>query len=946
MSNPIAQYTFIPWYRSGLSTQISTVENGRGVISADVYYKTDQSSNHVLGAHKSITLLGPGDVESINPQAIIKTEPRNGLTDFEANYLAHIEFYDEDFPWRYSPEISPSSSNKLLPWVFLLVLKEDEFVFEPINSAKPLQAIQITGAVPLSIPLEEAWAWAHVQVNKQLQVGAEDHEALRRELAELLSADPDAAFSRLICPRKLELNTQYHAFLIPLYESGRKAGLGEDPGVAGLAKAWVATDLTCKCPYYFHWEFGTSAQGDFETLARRLQPMSADELVTPTINIQSLSLDFQTELGSSAEPTKTLTFIAAYKAPGQSIPGWPDTLNPADTALKEALRNRINENATDENCDPIVNTPPMYGRWHAALGSLQTAAPAINSWIHTLNLDPKYRAVAGLGTEIIRKNQEKFMDIAWDQLGEVLEANQKLRQAQFAIEVNKKMLNKHIESLSSEDIVAITRPVHNRLKTGDITIAAEVASTALTASGTNAGLRKVLRRNGKSTQKLNNLIGADKRINHAQVMTRLNFKEISGAPAKPNPYALAMEGVPVVVNSGVQVQGNTYVSSEEVNLLNSLHQYDTNIPAGLSGNAGMFTTVKDTILSQIHPLKSLGERMMRIIPIPEIPAYAGTTVSRIQPVMAAPKFVEPMYEYLALLSKDFIIPGISGLKNNSVLLMEPNQAFIEAFMTGLNHEMARELLWREYPTDQRGTYFKQFWNPDDFLNLDNQIVDLEDIRPLDQWTGNLGTNKPAMSLMPAIVLVIRGDLLRKFPNTIIFAQKAKYDPYPSRKLEPDDPSNVRFPLFKAQIDPDITLLGFDITPAQARGNHSDAGYFFMFKERLGETRFGLDVLEPDPDTGVYDLDLNTWDDLSWRHLNPVDPDMVRFIHLNAGLGFSPAQSPDSSILYGNGGNAAHMAYILYQMPVLLGIAASGLLPPTGIPPLDDNAVFSSYHRIK
>ena len=26
--------------------------------------------------------------------------------------------------------------------------------------------------------------------------------------------------------------------------------------------------------------------------------------------------------------------------------------------------------------------------------------------------------------------------------------------------------------------------------------------------------------------------------------------------------------------------------------------------------------------------------------------------------------------------------------------------------------MGRELLWRDYPTDQRGTYFFRFWDPD------------------------------------------------------------------------------------------------------------------------------------------------------------------------------------------------------------------------------------------
>lgn len=38
------------------------------------------------------------------------------------------------------------------------------------------------------------------------------------------------------------------------------------------------------------------------------------------------------------------------------------------------------------------------------------------------------------------------------------------------------------------------------------------------------------------------------------------------------------------------------------------------------------------------------------------------------------------------------------------------QDFGDSNLVGLNHEMARELLWSEYPTDQRGTYFRQFWD--------------------------------------------------------------------------------------------------------------------------------------------------------------------------------------------------------------------------------------------
>ena len=42
--------------------------------------------------------------------------------------------------------------------------------------------------------------------------------------------------------------------------------------------------------------------------------------------------------------------------------------------------------------------------------------------------------------------------------------------------------------------------------------------------------------------------------------------------------------------------------------------------------------------------------------------------------------------------------------------LQTNRRFVEAYMVGLNVEMGRELLWRGFPTDQRGTCFAQFWD--------------------------------------------------------------------------------------------------------------------------------------------------------------------------------------------------------------------------------------------
>ena len=60
-------------------------------------------------------------------------------------------------------------------------------------------------------------------------------------------------------------------------------------------------------------------------------------------------------------------------------------------------------------------------------------------------------------------------------------------------------------------------------------------------------------------------------------------------------------------------------------------------------------------------------------------------------------------------------------------------------MVGLNHEFARELLWREYPTDQRGSYFRQFWDVRSFLAGPRRSPEalrerLRDIPELHTWS--------------------------------------------------------------------------------------------------------------------------------------------------------------------------------------------------------------------
>ena len=143
------------------------------------------------------------------------------------------------------------------------------------------------------------------------------------------------------------------------------------------------------------------------------------------------------------------------------------------------------------------------------------------------------------------------------------------------------------------------------------------------------------------------------------------------------------------------------------NVLDALPQV-TPVPA--FANAA---NVSAQIFQKIDPVVTFAKKLMVNIRILQNGIYVP--LPQLKPIMAYPEFTEAVYTYLLEISKNFILPNIDKLQDNSITLLENNQSFIEAFMVGMNHEMAKELLWNEYPTDQRGSYFRQFWNIDDSI---------------------------------------------------------------------------------------------------------------------------------------------------------------------------------------------------------------------------------------
>jgi hypothetical protein len=198
----------------------------------------------------------------------------------------------------------------------------------------------------------------------------------------------------------------------------------------------------------------------------------------------------------------------------------------------------------------------------------------------------------------------------------------------------------------------------------------------------------------------------------------------------------------------------------------------------------------------------------------------------LEPVLACPVFEQSMWEPLRNLSQEWLLPGLDKVANNTALLLKVNAPFVEAYLVGLNHEMARELLWREFPTDQRGTTFRRFWPALD------RVPGGGDIREIDTWARNapLGSNAPPGSVEP-LVLVVRGDLLRRYPNVSFYA--AREVTSGSTSVFQDEQA----PIFLGSLGSDVTFVGFTVLESDVMD--AARGWRFILQQPAGEPRFCL-----------------------------------------------------------------------------------------------------------
>ncbi|MGH9248000.1 MAG: hypothetical protein ACRD0W_00545 [Acidimicrobiales bacterium] len=1111
MVDRVGHYSFLPWLRRGIANQIITADLDPAVparASTHVHLRVtgDALAGGTVSAdiERNLELYGPGDVVGIDPRAIVRTEPRNWITDFEPNYLALVECYDEDFFWRYTPAAPAAATRRLRPWLALAVLKEDEFEDAGQLPGKPLPSISVPD-LDVFPPADELWAWAHVHVNRSLagsptEVVSDDMGVVLPRFQAVLAENPDLACSRLICPRQLDPNEAYHAFLLPTFETGRLAGLGLDPADAPHAthSSWAPYASGSRAepdrfPCYHRWFFRTGTVGDFEYLVRLLRPRPVDSRVgardmdvqDPGANLPGITdaqLRGVLRLGGALRvPEESLTEeerteAQVYEDWDQPSPhpfqrAFATLVNLADDYTRNSAEAANADTglgpAVEDDPDPLI-TPPLYGRWHALTARLLTTPDGTpqdpdDNWVHELNLDPRFRVPAGFGTDVVQQRQEEYMAAAWDQIGDVLEANRRIRAAQLAREVALSWHTLHVQPLlqaEPERAVLLTAPVQSRVMAERVTMAHRVATSRLSTAPLSAAMRRAARPGSR----LMRALPWDANISPGTLLTRIDAGDVAAAPPKMAPPAVttvdevaseleprglplwlrrALErwpwllflplvialvlllvllatgagpswwilGVVVVAvavaawrlldrwyvalrraarlregnqtpeavddlprspdfvlsepGSGVRPRTGTSDSPEATRFKGALRNLSSTL--GASAEAayqeprlplGVVTT-GEVMVAAIDPQVTVSRRVLLGIRLPE--RLRTLVAEEFKEAMAYPVIDVPTYRPLVELSSELFLPNINLIEQNSITLLETNQRFIEAYMVGLNHEMARELLWREYPTDQRGSYFRQFWDVSTFLGAAGEDPEalrerLRDIPPLHRWAqrsalGEHDNREVGGAVEEEVVLVIRGELLKKYPTAVIYAHRADWQrkadgsidntkerrPIVLTEAEEADPprTKVKTPLYEAKVDPDIYFFGFDLTAEAARGESGeqpddDPGWFFVVKERPGEPRFGFDISR--------EGDLNVWNDLAWPDvLAAADAD---YVTMGAGAPTHSLVEPtdpavqekvvqwqdDRALLWAPATmNASDVAYIAYQAPVLVAVHAAEML---------------------
>ncbi|MEU8139302.1 hypothetical protein [Streptodolium elevatio] len=531
----MAGLRFLPWVRDGVVRALAdedplsgALSRQRGEVRLTVEVAASGADPETISVGTDAAVHGPGDVTALDPRQVIRCFPEPNAQGVDVSLFAAVDFDAPELPWQFTPA-RPDAQGRLRPWLVLVVVPENA---PGVEFRTPAGALPRLTAPVAELPdLDESWAWAHAQL--LLEHDAEDP-------ADVIAGHPERTLSRLVCPRRLEPGVGYLAAVVPAFDAGCRAGLGQPP-LEGrvLRPAWGTPSSpdafgdsgsgsgaesesgsesesasgtgsgsgsesesqsgsesgseSVTLPVLHHWRFATGVGGDFESLVRRLRGRPLPE----SVGLRRVDLNTAGSGLPVGEPgvdgVSVLGFEGAVASPAMRRTEWAADPQASWQAVMETLLS---------NHDAWL-TPPVYGIGHAQEVRLPEAG-APPQWLRELNLDPRYRAAAALGTAVVQRHQEDLAAAAWQRAAELVDINAQLMQGQLARDAAAELYGKRIDparpgrAFSDGELLALTRPVHEDGSTAD----ADLNGNAGVAATTSSSLRRLTRPRGPLARRL------------------------------------------------------------------------------------------------------------------------------------------------------------------------------------------------------------------------------------------------------------------------------------------------------------------------------------------------------------------------------------------------------------------------------------------------------------
>lgn len=827
---------FKSWQRSPVYDLVpnENLEDGRLVGNLALTLRNDNSPD-VGHGNIPFHITAPRDITGIRPQVMIRTAPPNLARDAETTKLVHVDFCDPDFPWRYTPR--KAAGDVLRPWLVVLVGTPAELrldgQFLAVDDNAMLSAHDLNGS----------HLWAHVQND-----GAQDT-------------------ARLISPRKLAPQTEYLAALVSAFDD---AGQPAWDLAAGRRPAAL--------PLFYSWRFWTAEEGDFETLALAIVPRQVGSLGVAPLTYQrgEVSVDLEvrgaiTRLGNDPygpPEAQARADLAAFKGAvddlsnqdplGRHVIGLPTYGSPwvadSNTTLWTQTLNQ----------DPRFRGTTGLGLWMGIeaqdnlvdaaaqqLGAIELAAHLVRGL--ALGLEAS-RALWGKRLPEAPENRLfTFSPLMRRMLAIQGTAMQRITGPESPLEAElfssaaRRMLRRGSAWMRYAKNGGITRrelvqqanqcpPAPEKTLPGLPHIDGVAEGLGLRPPEDEAVLKmppippivqEVIDRmvgmvidfeNPEFRNLLDRLSEAILQAHEGCELHTMYLQRFQGDLAT---CELLVHAVRLCLgNNGWEASQPTPIELEasprEVRDFLVTLLPDAPYRRCAPPDVGFVVDVIGKALDPNGPTPPAWRRVQRRI--------TGIDIGDLTPPEVPVGLDFPTWTLLRDKAREWLLPNIDKLEKDSVVAMQTNPTFIDAYLVGVNTQLMNEMHWRNLPVDRSSTPLLMFWG---HVNFETQQREA-DIKPLSQWAPqtDLGDLEHQV-LQPGdltgkrdLVIVFRTDLFRRYPSTLVYLVKPGADVDADLKATPvfefsaAGRATRKFfgPIFQGNITPEVVFFAFDIDP--------------------------------------------------------------------------------------------------------------------------------------